>query len=183
MTATIRPATRDDIEPIARLHADSWQRTYRGMMRDEFLDGDVSDDRLTVWRERLTSPAGNQYVMVAHEAGGVLGFLCAFGAEDARWGTLVDNLHVRHDTQAKGIGRALMRECASWAVERYLDSGMYLWVAQKNHRAQRVYERLGGANVEALTHKQHGGGTVDSYRIAWPDPRVLLAPPLNRGNA
>lgn len=183
MTARIRDATPADIEAIARLHADSWQRTYRGVMRDDFLDGPVVEDRLQTWQQRLNSPDGNQYVIVAEDAGAIAGFLCAFGESNDRWGTLVDNLHVRHDAQAQGIGRALMRECAAWAIARYPDRGIYLWVAQKNLRAQRVYERLGGANVETLTHEQHGGGEVDSFRIAWPDPRVLLAPARERGEA
>lgn len=173
---TIRAATRDDIEAIASLHAESWRRTYRGMMSDEFLDGDVGQDRLAVWNERLTSPPPNQYVIVSEHAGEVQAFLCAFGDDDARWGTLVDNLHVRHNVQARGLGRRLMREAAGWVIETYPGRGMYLWVAQKNYRAQRVYERLGGVNVEAKTHEQHGGGMVDSFRIAWEDPRVLRAP-------
>ena len=176
MSATIRPATAEDIDAIASLHADSWRRTYRGMMADEFLDGDVGEDRLTVWHERLTSPAANQYVIVAEEEGDVQAFLCAFGEDDARWGTLIDNLHVWHDAQARGLGRRLMREAAGWVMQTHPGRGMHLWVAQKNYRAQRVDARLGGMYVEAKTHEQHGGGTVDSFRIAWEDPRVLLAP-------
>lgn len=102
--------------------------------------------------------------------------LMAFGEDDARWGTLIDNLHVRHDVQARGLGRRLMREAAGWVMQTHPGRGMHLWVAQKNYRAQRVYARLGGVNVEAKTHEQHGGGTVDSFRIAWEDPRGLLAP-------
>ena len=36
-----RRAEARDADRIAQLHAESWRRTYRGMMRDEFLDGDV----------------------------------------------------------------------------------------------------------------------------------------------
>ena len=39
--------------------------------------------------------------MVAEEAGRVLGFACAYGREDERWGTLLDNLHV--DPECNGI--------------------------------------------------------------------------------
>jgi hypothetical protein len=43
-----RNAVVSDTEQIALLHADSWRETYRGMMRGEFLDGDVMQNRLSV---------------------------------------------------------------------------------------------------------------------------------------
>jgi len=36
-----RRAAACDADRIAQLHAESWRRAYRGMMRDEFLDGDA----------------------------------------------------------------------------------------------------------------------------------------------
>jgi GNAT superfamily N-acetyltransferase len=145
------------------------------MMNDEFLDGDVDGDRRTEWSKRLASPAANQLVLVADD-GTVRGFVCAYGDDDARWGTLVDNLHVRYDARKLGIGARLMREAASWAIERYPGRGMYLWVMQKNVNAQQFYERTGGVNVEAQVHEDVGRGAAHSFRIAWDDPRVLLAP-------
>ena len=35
----LRTAGVRDAESMAALHADSWRRTYRGMMADAFLDG------------------------------------------------------------------------------------------------------------------------------------------------
>jgi predicted N-acetyltransferase YhbS len=110
MTTALRLATEADAGRIAELHAESWRRTYRGMLRDDFLDGKVVENRLSVWRDRLGSPRPNQHVAVAESDGELDGFICAFGDEDPRWGTLIDNLHVRHRLHKSGIGRSLMRE-------------------------------------------------------------------------
>ena len=60
-----RIATKSDAERIARLHADSWRRTYRGLLQDEFLDGDVVTNRLAVWNDRLGNERTNQFVLIA----------------------------------------------------------------------------------------------------------------------
>ncbi|TQS39512.1 GNAT family N-acetyltransferase [Cryptosporangium phraense] len=59
MHPTLRPATAADAPAIARLHADSWRRHYRGAYADSFLDGDVLADRRAVWESRLAAPAAS----------------------------------------------------------------------------------------------------------------------------
>ena len=51
-----RPAKTQDAEAIAPLHAEGWRVAYRGIFRDEFLDGDVAQDRKDVWRQRFAVP-------------------------------------------------------------------------------------------------------------------------------
>src|SRR5579864_8760748 len=83
-----RVATYTDRLAIVTLHAESWRHTYRGSYRDEFLDGPVFDDRKAVWEKRLAQPPANQFVVVAEEQGDIVGFACAYGHDDPRWGTL-----------------------------------------------------------------------------------------------
>jgi GNAT superfamily N-acetyltransferase len=131
-----RRATYDDATAIAALHAESWRVAYRGALRDEFLDGDIAQNRITVWDERLTAPAANQLVVIAEEGDRVIGFACAYGRDDARWGTLLDNLHVRRERHGQGTGRRLLSEVAAWRGARYPDSGLYLWVLEQNSQAR-----------------------------------------------
>ncbi len=49
-----RAAAPGDAKAIAALHADSWQRHYRGAFSDAFLDHDVAGYLLPLWTERLT---------------------------------------------------------------------------------------------------------------------------------
>lgn len=171
----LREATPGDIEAIARLHAESWRSAYRGQYSDAYLDGPVYDNRMMVWRERLTAPAGNQHTIVAEEDGAVAGFVCAFGDDDPRWGTLLDNIHVRPERKRAGIGTMLIRETAGWAQREYPASGFYLWVLEANAPARLFYERLGAQNAERTTSVPPGGGTVYSLRYVWPSLDPLLS--------
>ena len=170
----LRVATADDAKRIARLHAESWQRTYRGMFRDEFLDGPVIEDRLAEWRARFASPDPARFVAVAEDQSDLLGFVCVFGEDDARWGSLIDNLHVRQDAQKRGIGAALMRAAAAWCEETHPGRPIYLLVLRANTNAQAFYERLGGTNAGEDEREQHGGGIAYGYRYVWPDGRTIL---------
>jgi hypothetical protein len=60
-----RPANPSDAEAIASLHARSWRENYRGALHDAFLDGDLREERLRVWHERLDHPPDNQLVQLA----------------------------------------------------------------------------------------------------------------------
>jgi GNAT superfamily N-acetyltransferase len=171
----IREAHAGDIGAIARLHAESWRTAYRGQYGDAYLDGPVFDDRLAVWQERLTSPASNQHTIVADDGGALAGFACAFGGEDARWGTLLDNIHVDPARKRTGIGTDLIVEAARWAAREYPEDGFYLWVLEANAPARRFYERLGARNAEQADSEAPGGGTISGLRYAWPNAAALLA--------
>jgi hypothetical protein len=43
-----REATGADAMAVAMLHAESWRVHYRGAYRDEYLNGDVVEDRIRV---------------------------------------------------------------------------------------------------------------------------------------
>jgi hypothetical protein len=51
----LRVATGADAMAVATLHAESWRAHYRGAYRDEYLDGEVVQDRIRVWKERLST--------------------------------------------------------------------------------------------------------------------------------
>ncbi|HZO91304.1 MAG TPA: GNAT family N-acetyltransferase [Chthonomonadaceae bacterium] len=163
-----REATYTDCLTIATLHANSWRRTYRGSYRDEFLDGPVFEDRRAVWEKRLAEPPANQFV-VAEEEGYLVGFACAYGRVDPRWGTLLDNIHVRPAQQRQGIGTALVAEVVAWCHAHYADCGLWLWVVGQNERARRFYERLGAVNngAELRPPSAGGGAPREVHRYSW----------------
>jgi ribosomal protein S18 acetylase RimI-like enzyme len=169
-----RAARIEDVEAIALLHAESWRRTYRGMMTDEFLDGSAHDNRRLVWRKRLAIPSSNQYVCVAAQSGSIVGFVCAFASEDPVWGSYIDNLHVVSQLHRRGVGRSLMRAAAEWLCDRAPERAVYLWVMEKNARARAFYDRLGGSNAGIVEKVDPGGGRAPNCRYVWPSPRELL---------
>jgi ribosomal protein S18 acetylase RimI-like enzyme len=167
MTVTLRAATPADAPTIAALHAESWRFAYRGAYSDAYLDGDVFQDRIRVWNERLSSPPPNQYVILAEDGDVVVGFVCAYGADDKKWGTLVDNLHVRPNRHGQGIGRRLLAAVANWCCTEHAGNGLYLWVLDQNARALAFYQHLGAKDVGTKTSVPPGGGSTVARRYVW----------------
>jgi GNAT superfamily N-acetyltransferase len=170
----VRVADPADAEAIAALHTDSWQRTYRGMMSDAFLDGPAIENRRRVWRDRLGTPDSDRLVVVADDGGRIVGFICVFAREDAGWGAYIDNLHVVHDWKGRGVGRALMRRAAEWVCTTQPGASVYLWVMEANADARAFYDRLGARNAETVEKTDPGGGSAPNCRYVWPDPQALL---------
>lgn len=180
----IRAATAADAEAIAQLHAASWRTAYRGIYRDAYLDGPVEEDRRAVWIERFAAPLAARHVIVLEGSGGLEGFICVEGDEDASWGSLIDNLHVTPDRKRSGVGTVLMREGARWLREHYPGSPVYLWVLEDNTNARGFYERLGATNAETVMTDTADSGRNSSCRYTWASPVVLhdacgATPPSN----
>lgn len=167
-----RAATADDAAAIASLHAASWRSTYRGAMRDAYLDGDVTAERRTLWQERLGAPAPNQHVLVAATGGRVLGFACAYGMADPRWGTELDNLHVDASERGRGVGAELLASVARWTGAAHPDAGLYLWVLDGNAGARRFYERHAARDAEAGCWDAPDGSALAVRRYVWPPAEV-----------
>jgi ribosomal protein S18 acetylase RimI-like enzyme len=205
----VRHSTAEDAAAIATLHADSWRRHYRGSYPDNFLDGPVFDNRLSVWTERLAhgadgcvtlvvpgddpgavslerSPADPQALGTPEDQPvGLTGFVHVVFDDDTVWGALVDNLHVRHDLRGSGIGTALLARAAAAVVERRPGTGVFLWVLKNNLAAQAFY-RARGARFEGsrIATPPGGGPPLVALRCVWPDPRSLATlgtsePPAN----
>lgn len=142
-------ATAADAPALAALHLASWRATYRGMMPDAFLDGEAATQRLAAWREHLAGPprAGTR-VRLAFAGDALTGFVCTSLDIDPRWGPRVDHLHVAPDWQGRGLGRRLLAEAMTWALDaRGTDErrpALHLWVLEQNTPARRFYERAGG---------------------------------------
>jgi GNAT superfamily N-acetyltransferase len=179
----LRPAGVADAERVARLHADSWRRHYRGVYSDAFLDGDVESDRRAVWDQRLQAQDGSAATIVAEDDGSLLGFVHVVFDEDPTWGALVDNIHVVFDRKRRGVGTRLMARAADAVIERSPTSGLYLWVNRQNTDAQAFYEARGGRCSEQAPSVAPGGdatrlnGSPLKLRYVWPNPAMLLLNP------
>jgi GNAT superfamily N-acetyltransferase len=173
-----RLADRSDAEAIARLHADSWRRHYRGAYSDAFLDGDVLADRIAVWTDRMRDPDGRHQTILAERGGDLVGFAHTIFEEDQTWGALLDNLHVARGRKRRGVGSQLLALTARAVIEREI--GLYLWVLQQNVEARAFYEARGARPVDGALASPPGGvasrlsGSPVKLRYAWTDPTVLL---------
>jgi GNAT superfamily N-acetyltransferase len=170
-----RQANDQDVGAIAALHADSWQRHYRGAYLDSYLDGDVVADRLEVWASRLAPPRLNQHTVVAESGNDVVGFAHVIFDHDPKWGALLDNLHVRNDLRGHGIGTHLLSRAALGLLDHRPAGPIYLWVLDQNNAAQSFYEARGGIRAESeLLGPFPGGGTAMGHRYVWADATMLI---------
>lgn len=175
----LRRAGVGDAEPVARLHADSWRRHYRGAYSDAYLDGGVERERLEVWTERLSSDDARTVTILAEDGSCLAGFVHLVFDGDACDGTLIDNLHVAFDRKRAGIGTRLLAEAAATVVGRR-PAGLYLWVLEQNAPAQAFYRARGGTCTGRRQVRPPGGvpgrlqGAPAALRYAWAQPATLL---------
>lgn len=170
-----RLARPSDAGAIAALHADSWRRTFRGQFSDAYLDNEAESDRAAVWRQRLYEPDPGvvTVTIIAELEGGLLGFVHSIVDEDPEWGTLLDNLHVRHDSRRLGIGKRLVAETGERLCRNGFTGSVYLWTPAANAAAQRFYDTLDGRVVERRLWSAPDGRSLPSVRYWWPDPADL----------
>jgi len=174
MFRSARPA---DAPAIANLHALSWRTTYRGILRDDFLDGPLLENRRTLWDARLNDAAREgQLILVSEREGGIQAFACAFFDADPEWGTLLDNLHVVPRLKGTGLGRMLMSEVAQRILRHPSNPKLHLWAYEKNAAALRFYERLGGIKTACQAEEAPDGSQVMAVRYCWQDVASLTLP-------
>ncbi len=172
----IRLVIAGDAEIIAHLHAESWRDSYRGMLSDTYLDGDILSERQAVWRARLQHREPGNVGLLAFSGTTAVGFAFAFPRAHRRWGTLLDNLHVLPGRRGSGVGTRLLHRLTGHLLMHHPGEGLFLWVYERNVRTRGYYERLGAQQIERAETAAPGGGTVTEWLYAWPDIDVL-----NRG--
>lgn len=146
-SVTIRQATVDDAEALARLHVRSWQWAYRGQLPDEYLDRmpETMDRRIAARRAGLTDMPPEQRWWIAEQAGQMVGFAVTEPSRDADAPPSTGELsliYLEQDAAGKGIGRQLF----AYAVDDLRQRGYtqaILWVLETNARARRFYEAAG----------------------------------------
>jgi GNAT superfamily N-acetyltransferase len=163
---SLRPATLADAALIASIHSTSWQATYRGLLPDAFLDGEVTRERAAYWEARLRAPGGERrIVLIAELEGEPVGFVCVEKQPESAWGVLLDNLHALPAHQGIGAGKLLMRAAEDWARAQG-EKQLYLYVLEGNTPAIGFYERHGWQFVGAEPD-QIGGVDITALRYVY----------------
>lgn len=167
-TLKFRPGTPKDASAIAEIHCRSWQLTYRGDFSDEYLDHRAPAERLAVWQERLRVVRPDMLLELARTEDQTVGFSCVFLDNHAKFGHLLDNLHVRPGYYGRGIGETLiLRSMKRVAALRGAEAPYFLWVLETNERAIQFYERLGGRPGVRELHHFPGGNEVWAISYHW----------------
>lgn len=177
-----REARPQDARAVALLHAESWQRHYRGAYSDAFLDKEAPEYLERRWTQRLAAPEPQAVTLLAESEGVVSGLVHTVLDDDPVWGAFVDNLHVRYAVKRQRIGSRLLTLSAQTVRSRSSAWGLHLWVLEQNIAAQAFYSARGGSSVERKPVPPPGGdparldGKPYGLRFAWID-----APPCACG--
>src|SRR5436190_6130455 len=179
----IRRGTRKDAPAIGRVHVETWQSTYAGLLPDAMLVR-MSDVRQSAWWARaLADPREARGVFVADDEDmGVVGFGSCGPVRDPPEGLNgteqrvgeVYTLYVESDFQNQGLGRRLLDAMFRQLQADGFDTAV-LWMLARNS-TRFFYEGLGGDRVGHRVDRL-GGSAVDEIAYAWRD---LEAPLIRR---
>lgn len=144
---------------------ESWRNAYRSLINEQYLASLSVEDREAMWREVVEKHLA--HVLVAHEAGKVIGF-AAFGSsrdEDAPADQAeIHAIYVAPESWSTGAGRVLWLD-----VFRRIQADGYkyvsLWVITGNERAIRFYEKAGFvAEPDSRKSFELGGTALEEIR-------------------
>jgi GNAT superfamily N-acetyltransferase len=147
----VRSATERDIPALTPL-----MRGYCDFYKANPPDSGLAE----MARALIATDDGQGMLLVAEDGGGVIGF----AAVGWKWSSLrgariavLEDLFVALEARGRGAADALIEECASRA--RTNGAPVLTWLtAPDNHRAQAVYERVGGKSDSFLEYELELGG-------------------------
>jgi ribosomal protein S18 acetylase RimI-like enzyme len=176
----IRRGAKADAAAIGRVHVETWQAAYAGLLPDSLLAA-MSDVRQSAWWSRLLADPGEaRGVFVADdEEMGVVGFGSCGPVRDPPEGLdgreirvgEVYTLYVEPDFQNQGLGRRLLDALFRQLRADGCDTAV-LWMLADNP-SRFFYEGLGG---ERIGHRVDtmAGVDVEELAFAWRDLTVPL---------
>ena len=144
-----RKAEKEDVLQIAEILVEDWQKAYRGIMDDAFLDAMNADQRYEIEVKRY------QKYIVAVDGNEVLGYAWLEMAGDEPADCEVIALYVRYSKRNNGIGKLLMQ----YAISHFKETGkkrMIVWCLKENLESRKFYEKVGGKEFRTGTHNWGG---------------------------
>ncbi|MBJ2119804.1 GNAT family N-acetyltransferase [Arthrobacter sp. MSA 4-2] len=148
---------------MARVHVQSWQETYRGLVPDAVLDDPgFPAARERQWLNAFTDPRwATQRIAVAEHGGPLVGLAMTGPSDDDPDLMHLYVLYLLAEHHGSGTGTDLLHAVID------PDKVTTLWVAERNPRAQAFYRKYGfeldgGSKIE--------GGVLDLRMVRRPGP-------------
>src|SRR5688572_24341058 len=140
----IRRALPADAEAVGRIHVESWNVAYRGIMPDDVIAGTDLAYRTAFWAERIADPEWPVFVIEKHEQ--CVAFCQMIPSrdpdDDATQVGHITSLHVLPHLRGHGHGRALVEHVLAEFRRRGF-AAVTLWVLEENRPARKFYEQYG----------------------------------------
>jgi GNAT superfamily N-acetyltransferase len=145
----VRDATPDDAESIGEAHAEAWRIGYDELFPRALLEAAV-DLRRRMWVGLVGDPALGGTLLVAEEAGAVVGFIHFGPASGNDEIGEVYGLYVLASSWGTGSAQALMDRAVASLAEAFTSA--VLWTHTEAERARRFYAKSGW--TETGNHRQ-----------------------------
>jgi RimJ/RimL family protein N-acetyltransferase len=177
----LRPATVDDAQPIATLHASVWRDTYRSLATPAALDTLTETHRLQQWHAMLATEETDRVTIIAEIDKRVIGFTQLALPQEPLFGDRreIKYLYVARSHARQGVGRCLLRHVAELALHSGVAS-IGLGVVVGNEAAIKFYQTLGAH----LVGRYQDPGPLwrsDNLLYAWDDLALLIEPAVSGG--
>ena len=170
----LRPALPRDADDIARVHVETWQSTYAGLVPSDYLARMSVARSSPQWLRAAAKAEKGTDLMVAEVDHQVVGFV-SFGPTRTPalpYSGEVYALYVGIDWQGQGLGRRLLATSLD-ALAKEGHRGALLWVLTANP-ARFFYEAMGGERAgERL--ETFAGTELEEIAYGWPDLESWLA--------
>lgn len=167
-------AQAPDAAAIARIHVESWQSTYAGLLPSEVLVNlDTAQHEARWWRHVLGRFRRNHFVYVAEDADGeIVGFASAGPSREADlpYRGEVYTIYLRDDFHGRGIGKQLFASTVA-GVQEVRGPSVIVWCLSANP-SRFFYEHMGGALVARRTGRV-GASPVEEVGYGWADASAL----------
>jgi GNAT superfamily N-acetyltransferase len=134
----VRDATPDDAERIGEAQAEAWRVGYDELFPPALLEAAV-DLRRRMWVGFVGVPALGRTLLVAEEAGEVVGFIHFGPASGNDENGEVYGLNVHPSSWGKGSAQALMERAVASLAESFTLA--ILWTHAEAERARRFYAK------------------------------------------
>lgn len=141
----VRPAKKEDIDDIARIHVKTWQCAYKGQIPQDYLDSLSVDRRKQKWAKIFKKKNQKQENYVAEIDGKVVGFSGVGYSRDNDTADEIGEvyaLYVDPDFLGRGAGSALLEEGITWLKNKGYKR-VTLWVLSTNEEAKGFYKHRG----------------------------------------
>lgn len=164
----IRLATKDDIEQIAKLYIKSWQKTYKGLLRQEYLDSLTVENLCKRWGDYILEERHGIFVAVKDTK--VLGFGAFKPYHRIEDCIYIESLHVDEAYKGKGIGSSIIKQIYTVGVdERY--GQMAVCLVKGNDKARQLYIKLGATHYRDKVDDFTGEITYSEI-LTWDLPKM-----------
>lgn len=168
---SIRAAKVEDIVDIAHVHVEIWRSSYRGIVKQSYLDGLQYSDREKLWtsvlgqdREKSKSTLHVAFDEAKNRSVGFVSSGPKRGSPEYRYDGEIYAIYLLEEYKRLGLGSKLFDVAVSEMKRDGFQSAM-LWVLKENPSA-KFYEKLGG-KVVAEESCDIGGEDKMEVLMAW----------------